>query len=236
MALKRDVLMRAAEASAILQGFLAGFADLRIPTNERHLELGEKIGWLNQLHLVVSEETILEFVRLGEFYTDRLISLLRLRFEFDHSQASCDAAKQRLAHMRDLEQTRMELLSKELVPKAFQGSGLPPERAAQLQQELNGLKALRAGIDGMEAEVARLEDRRNEKQIRLAEAASKASTDFAVALSKANVAARTELRLRLDRSRYEDIIRVSQTRLHERLVSAFRDAPELDSDSDITRA
>jgi hypothetical protein len=214
MALRRDVYLRAAEAMAQAQEYLAGFANTEI-SGQQHESMIKGVGAdLNKVHIVGSMPTVQAIVEANQFFV-RAVADLSIR----------KLPVQQLAREIELEQTAVESAiarrdealagMKEMSRSAGTGSHA---RLWELQNRI--FNDEQADIDDALARKEQLQEHFSQQQMELLRLSAQAGLEFGRLVTKANLAIRRELELPLDAEEYLNLMQTSYDTL-SRQVDVF---------------
>jgi hypothetical protein len=214
MALRRDVYLRAAEAMAQAQEYLAGFANTEI-SGQQHESMIKGVGAdLNKVHIVGSMPTVQAIVEANQFFV-RAVADLSIR----------KLPVQQLAREIELEQTAVESAiarrdealagMKEMSRSTSTGSHA---RLWELQNRI--FNDEQADIDDALARKEQLQEHFSQQQMELLRLSAQAGLEFGRLVTKANLAIRRELELPLDADEYLTLMQTSYDTL-SRQVDVF---------------
>lgn len=227
MALRRDVYLRAAEAMAQAQEYLAGFANTEI-SGQQHESMIKGVGAdLNKVHIVGSMATVQAIVEANQFFVQavadlsiRKLPVQQLAREIEFEQTAIDSAVAR----RDEALAGMKEMS-----RATSTDG--HARLWELQNRI--FNDEQADIDAALARKEQLQERFSQQQVELLRLSAQAGLEFGRLVTRANLAIRRELELPLDADEYLNLMQTSYDTLsrqvdifHQRFKQAADEAGE----------
>lgn len=214
MALRRDVYLRAAEAMAQAQEYLAGFANTEISA-QQHESMIKGVGSdLNKVHIVGSLATVQAIVEANQFFVSavadlsiRKLPVQQLARETELEQTAIDSAIAR----RDEALAGMKEMSRSTNTDGH-------ARLWELQNRI--FNDEQADIDAALTRKEELQGHFSQQQMELLRLSAQAGLEFGRLVTKANLAIRRELELPLEAEEYLSLMQTSYDTL-SRQVDVF---------------
>lgn len=206
-ALRREVYLKAAEAIAQQTHMLASMGNLSLtPGDLARLSQGNP-GWMNKVHMFASLETIASLNALNEFTASNTVELIEQRLAIDDLNRQIEGHQRELGLLSDHQRQASAAL------QALTQQPSTPENQARFGWLVEELKRSKPRGEELNQHLGTLLEQRQQHHRNLLEGAVGAAIDAQSLLVAANLAIRGELGLKINKTKYSDIVRGSGIRM-----------------------
>lgn len=218
MTIRRDVYLKAAEALAHAQDYLAGLANVDVSPQQQQTIIKGVGADLNKVHIVGSMPTVQAIVAANQFFAQAVshLSLRRLPMqEITRAMEMQDAIIESAIARRDEALTTMKEMNR---------SGADNSKAWDVQHKI--FHEEQRAIGAAFAEKERLQQELAQYQAKFLKRSAQAGLELGWLVVKANLAIRRELELDLDADEYLHLMQQSHAKLGDELDRFYQTIKE----------